>query len=136
MIYLVIYQVFPSHMSFSTSHVSVPRHSTSFFHVPFSTSFHVSIPDWLEKHSLPCFYKKLTGIDCPGCGAQRAFIELLHGNFHKSLILYPALIPVLLMVVFLVTHLIFKINNGHNFLKILFVFNVLIIAFSYFYKIL
>jgi len=95
-----------------------------------------SIPDWLEKHTLPCFYKKLTGFDCPGCGAQRAFIELIRGNFHKSLMLYPALLPIMLMVGFLVAHLIFNIKNGHNYLKILFIFNVLIITFSYIYKLI
>lgn len=28
----------------------------------------------------PCFFHQITGLDCPGCGAQRALHELLHGH--------------------------------------------------------
>lgn len=28
-----------------------------------------------------CMFKLLTGWDCPGCGSQRAFHAILHGNF-------------------------------------------------------
>lgn len=28
-----------------------------------------------------CLFHRLTGLNCPGCGAQRAVHELLHGNF-------------------------------------------------------
>jgi hypothetical protein len=28
----------------------------------------------------PCMFHQLTGLDCPGCGAQRALHQLLHGN--------------------------------------------------------
>ncbi len=27
-----------------------------------------------------CLFHELTGLDCPGCGAQRALHQLLHGN--------------------------------------------------------
>ena len=30
---------------------------------------------------LKCIFKLLTGYDCPGCGSQRAFHAILHGNF-------------------------------------------------------
>lgn len=29
----------------------------------------------------PCFFKKLTGLPCPGCGTQRMLHQLFHGNF-------------------------------------------------------
>lgn len=29
----------------------------------------------------PCFFKKFTGLECPGCGSARACYHLLHGNF-------------------------------------------------------
>ena len=32
-----------------------------------------------------CPVKWITGYSCPGCGMQRAFHELLHGNFAKAL---------------------------------------------------
>lgn len=28
----------------------------------------------------PCLFHELTGLDCPGCGAQRALHQLLHGH--------------------------------------------------------
>ena len=28
----------------------------------------------------PCMFHQLTGLDCPGCGAQRALHQLLHGH--------------------------------------------------------
>lgn len=39
-----------------------------------------------------CFFYKTTGLYCPGCGGQRAFHSLLHGNFqrafHYNLLIY------------------------------------------------
>lgn len=29
----------------------------------------------------PCLFHQLTGLDCPGCGAQRALHQLLHGHW-------------------------------------------------------
>ncbi len=53
---------------------------------------------WLEDHSLPCAYRSLFGIDCPFCGSQRAIFFLLKGEFIKSFLQYPPLIPVLALV--------------------------------------
>lgn len=40
-----------------------------------------------------CIFKSITGLSCPGCGAQRATHELLHLNF-KSAFAYNALLVV------------------------------------------
>lgn len=32
-----------------------------------------------------CSFKEFTGLNCPGCGGQRAFHFLLHGEFWKAL---------------------------------------------------
>lgn len=92
--------------------------------------------NWLETHSVPCIYKKYSGVECPGCGMQRAFIALLKGNFIESLQLYPALIPVILLVVFLIIHLFFKLKNGARLVKILFFVNVFIIMTNYSFKVI
>ena len=36
--------------------------------------------------SLPdaCFFKRLTGYGCPGCGLTRCFISLAHGDLRKA----------------------------------------------------
>jgi len=91
---------------------------------------------WLESHQQACFYKKHFGVECPGCGMQRSFIELLKGNFYESFVLYPALIPTIILIVYLVLHILFKFKNGANILKNLFIINTAIVVLSYLYKIL
>jgi len=91
---------------------------------------------WLESHQQSCFYKKYIGLECPGCGMQRSFIELLKGNLWDSLVLFPALIPTISLVVLLFAHLIFKFKNGAAILKYLFIFNTTIVVLSYIYKLL
>lgn len=48
---------------------------------------------------LQCSWKETFGIECPGCGAQRSVVELIHGNLWESLHLFPALIPLLITIV-------------------------------------
>ena len=86
---------------------------------------------WLERNQLPCFYKKYLGIECPGCGMQRSFIELLKGDFLESLRIYPALLPTLFLLIYLILHLIFKFQNGAFVLKISFIFTVSIIVIHF-----
>ena len=92
--------------------------------------------NWLESHMQVCFYQQHLGIECPGCGMQRAFIELLKGNIIESLKLYPALIPIILMFVYLFLHLIFKFKKGATVILILFISNTSIVILSYIYKLL
>ena len=33
---------------------------------------------------IKCPFKTITGLDCPGCGSQRAVHDLLHGNFKSA----------------------------------------------------
>jgi len=92
--------------------------------------------EWLEAHMMECSYKKYLGVECPGCGMQRSFIELLKGNFYESFVLYPALSTTIFLMIFLILHLIFKFKNGANILKITFIINVIIMVLNYIYKLL
>ncbi|MEH6304070.1 DUF2752 domain-containing protein [Olivibacter sp. CPCC 100613] len=58
------------------------------------------LTDWLQHHLLPCPFKWLTGVDCPGCGFQRAFLLLLRGEWKASIAQYPPTIPLLLLGIF------------------------------------
>jgi hypothetical protein len=46
--------------------------------------FYQNDPAQSETVFILCATKNISGIDCPGCGSQRAFHELLHGNFIKA----------------------------------------------------
>lgn len=45
-----------------------------------------------------CPSKMLTGLDCPGCGSQRALHALLHGDLAASLRFNALLIPAMVTV--------------------------------------
>lgn len=85
---------------------------------------------------MPCFYKQLSGIDCPGCGMQRSFIELLNGDFTASIKMYPALLPVLFTLGLTASHLFFQFKNGAVFIKYSFIFTISIVMVSYFIRLL
>ena len=89
---------------------------------------------WLEHHLLPCPYKSLLGLDCPGCGMQRAFVALLKGNVGESLFLYPALLPVLLTLLLTLVHLSFKLKEGARYIKYSYLFSIILILVSYIIK--
>ena len=90
--------------------------------------------DWLEHHLLPCPTKYFFGIDCPGCGMQRAIIALLKGNFMESLQLYPPLIPLIILLIVLIVNLCVNSKNWLKILKIIFIFDVLLILLNYILK--
>lgn len=46
--------------------------------------FYQNDPVQSETVFILCVTKNISGVDCPGCGSQRAFHELLHGNFIKA----------------------------------------------------
>jgi hypothetical protein len=96
----------------------------------------LDIITWLEQHQLPCLFKQLTSFDCPGCGMQRSFLLLLRGDVSGSVNTYPALIPVLLLFVFLLLHLVFKIRKGAVVLKYSYIFCAGIILLGYIYRII
>lgn len=97
-------------------------------------SFYSDAVLWLEKHMLSCPSKLLFHMDCPGCGLQRSYISLFKGNFAESFHLYPAAVPILIMIGFLSLHLIFKFKNGAFWLTSLYIFCAIIILVHYIYK--
>jgi hypothetical protein len=96
----------------------------------------LDISNWLEAHELPCMFKALTHFDCPGCGMQRSFILLLKGDVTGSFFMYPALVPVLVLFVFLILHVTLKFRQGPSILKFAYIICAGIILVSYIYKVL
>ena len=96
----------------------------------------MSLISWLENNMLSCPYKKYFGFDCFGCGMQRSIVSLLKGNVIESFFFYPALIPMILLFLFLILHIIFKFKNGAAWLKYHFIFVVAIVLINFIYKII
>lgn len=63
---------------------------------------------WAPSFYLPCPFKAITGIDCPGCGFQRSVVALWEGDWTASLQLYPPAIPLLALFAFLGLKWLFK----------------------------
>ena len=95
----------------------------------------LDITNWLQNHLLSCPFKKLTGIDCPGCGFQRSIIALIKGNLMESIHLYPAAIPLLVTALFVLFALKLKVDNRHVIKKTLYITTGGIIMISYIVKI-
>lgn len=85
---------------------------------------------------MPCLFKSITNFDCPGCGMQRSLILLMKGDMAASFFMYPALIPIILLFVFLILHVMLKIKNGAFILKYAYIFCTGIILVSYIYKLI
>jgi hypothetical protein len=87
---------------------------------------------WLQNHLIPCPFKYLTGIDCPGCGFQRAALALLQGHLNDSIQLYPPLIPIILFGCYCFADSFFKFGKSKPTLKTnLFMLVGLIVLLSY-----
>jgi len=67
---------------------------------------------WLEHHLFACFFKSHFGIECPGCGMQRALLSLLKGDLSESIAYHAALIPFLVTISLLIMQLFLKRENG------------------------
>ena len=88
----------------------------------------------MEEFMLPCLNKMLFGIECPGCGAQRALVMVCEGKFTAAFHMYPAIYTLLLLLLFLVFNLFRKSNYDWQIKKGLILLNAGIIVIAYLYK--
>jgi len=65
-----------------------------------------ALGEWFEQNQGSCILKSNTGLDCPGCGAQRSFAALLNGDFAEAWHHYPPLFPLLITLVLIIALLI------------------------------
>jgi hypothetical protein len=72
---------------------------------------------WLHNYLLPCPFKYLTGIDCPGCGFQRSVLALMRGDIHQSFILYPPAIPLILVLLWGLANKLMGLDNQRHIVK-------------------
>lgn len=88
----------------------------------------------LETNILQCPGKKLIGLNCLGCGFQRSFILLLKGNLIDSFLMYPALIPIIIMFVYLIVHFFLNFKKGAKTLQYFYLLNTILIIANYIIK--
>jgi hypothetical protein len=94
----------------------------------------------IEKYMLPCLNKKLFGVECLGCGTQRALFLILNGEFKTAFLMFPAIYTTILFFIF-VGLLLFdkkqKLFNGkldyHKVIINLAIINAIIMIISYIY---
>jgi hypothetical protein len=89
----------------------------------------------MEEYMVPCMNKSIFGIDCMGCGTQRAIALLLDGEFIEAFKMFPAIYTLLLFGLTITLHLLDKKRNYLTSIAVLAVANGIIMVVSYFYKI-
>ena len=80
--------------------------------------------------------KQLFGIECPGCGTQRAIAFLLEGEFYEAFKIFPAIYTLVFFFAFLLLHFIDRKRNYSKWIATLAVINGLIMIISYLIKML
>jgi hypothetical protein len=83
---------------------------------------------------IPCLSKTLFGVECLGCGFQRAFLLLLNGEFAAAFEMYPAIYAVLVFTGIVGIHF---FDKRHNYKKPLLMTSIITVLFmigGYFFK--
>jgi hypothetical protein len=89
----------------------------------------------MEKQMLPCLNKQLFGVECPGCGTQRAIAFLLEGEFYEAFKMFPAIYTLVLFFILLGLHLMDKKRNYTKLVIASAILNAVVILGAYFIKI-
>jgi hypothetical protein len=88
----------------------------------------------IEDFMLSCPIKKFFGIDCFGCGTQRAIVMVFEGRFAEAFHMFPAVYTLLLFFATVFLNFVDKKRNYGNLLVALAGLNAVIMVVSYFYK--
>ncbi len=88
----------------------------------------------LEKYMIPCLSKSLFGIECLGCGTQRALLLLLKGEFTAAFYMFPAIYTTVIFFFFLAFHFLDRARNYSKIIIPLAILNTVIMIIAYIYK--
>jgi hypothetical protein len=56
------------------------------------------------RHGIPCLWKTLFGVTCPGCGLTRAWAFLLRGRWHEAARMNWLIFPLIVVYALHVVH--------------------------------
>lgn len=87
-----------------------------------------------EEFMLPCLNKKLFGVDCLGCGMQRALALIFQGEFVAAFNMYPAIYTLITLLGFISVNAFKNFKHGNKIILILAVLNAIIIITSFILK--
>ncbi|PIF01541.1 MAG: hypothetical protein CR994_00730 [Maribacter sp.] len=90
----------------------------------------------LDDYMIPCLNKKLFGIECPGCGGQRAISLLFKGEFADAFAMYPAIFTIIPLLAFLLADSFFTIKHSNKIIITLMISSVILILGNYILKFL
>ncbi|WP_316634137.1 DUF2752 domain-containing protein [uncultured Flavobacterium sp.] len=88
----------------------------------------------LEKYMIPCLFKTFFGVECLGCGFQRALFLLFQGKFLAAFQMYPAVYSTLLFFVFVALYFLDKSRNYKKITWNLALINIVFMLGGYYYK--
>lgn len=88
----------------------------------------------LEEYMLQCTNKQLFGIECLGCGMQRATALLFRGEWIAAFKMYPAIYTIILLVALVIFNYFIKFKYDQQIKIGLLLLNAVIIVVSYFIK--
>ncbi|PVW15913.1 DUF2752 domain-containing protein [Marixanthomonas spongiae] len=80
---------------------------------------------------LQCTSKELFGVECFGCGTQRATVLFFKGEFAAAFYMYPAIYTLMLLLLLVVFNLFVKFKHDFKIKVGLLLLNVVIIVVSY-----
>ena len=90
----------------------------------------------MEEYMLPCMNKKYLGVECMGCGIQRAILHLVRGEFIEAFMMYPAIYPLIGLLGFLIVNHFRSIKYANFIIPALAIITVGTIFTSYIIKII
>ena len=88
----------------------------------------------LEDYMLSCVNKEIFGVECLGCGIQRATALIFKGEFVAAFKMYPAIYSLFVLVAFVIFNLFVKFKSAFKIKVGLLILNAIIIIVSYVIK--
>lgn len=88
----------------------------------------------INDYMLPCLTKKYLGFDCLGCGMQRAAAFLFKGEFVAAFKMYPAIYPLIALVIFLALNMFLEFKYSEKIKIILILITIVFIVGNFLIK--
>mgnify|MGYP001590998484 FL=1 len=85
---------------------------------------------------LPCLNKRLFGVECMGCGLQRALALIFQGEFTAAFNMYPAVYSLIALFLYVGLNILFKFKNSNKIIGVLAILTVSTILISYIIKLI